>query len=93
MINLVYTPQRAEIKASYEISSDILTVTIDESMEVFDFTELEEGIAEEIVIEELPINPIVSAKKNGDTVDIKVIKFYGEDEKEVFENGDNKVEN
>lgn len=89
MINLIYTPQRADFKAEYIINNDILTVSIDDKTETFDFTGLEEGIAEEVIAEVLPVNPIVSAEKVGDTVNITVIRFYDETEKELFENGEN----
>ena len=89
MINLIKTPQRADIKAIYTIDNDILTVVIGETEETFDFTGLEEGTAEEIITEVLPINPIISAEKIGDTVNIKVIRFYTFEEKELFENGTN----
>ena len=89
MINLIYTPQRADIKVEYVINDDVLTVIIDNVTEIFDFTGFEEGIAEEIIAETLPINPIISAEKIGDTVNIKVIRFYTFEEKELFENGDN----
>ena len=87
MINLIKTPQRADMKAEYIVNDDILTVKIDDKVETFDFTEFEEGIAEEIITEVLPINPIISAEKTGDTVNIKVIRFYTFEEKEMFENG------
>ena len=87
MINLIETPQRADIKVEYITDNDILTVKIGEIEEIFDFTGLEEGIAEEIIAEILPINPIISAAKVGEIINIKVIRFYGEDEKEVFEIG------
>ena len=91
MINLIESPQRSDIKANYIIENDILTVILDDgtvkATETFDFTGLEEGIAEEIITEVLPINPIVSAEKIGDTVNVTVIRFYSEDEKEVFEIG------
>lgn len=87
MINLIYSPQRADIKAEYVVNNDILIVKIDNVMETFDFTGLEEGIAEEIIAEELPINPIISAEKIGDTVNIEVIRFYTFEEKELFEDG------
>ena len=89
MINLIETPQRADFKAEYIANNDILIVTIGELTEIFDFTGLEEGIAEEIIAEVLPINPVVRVEKIGDIVNITVIRFYGEDEKEVFENGTN----
>lgn len=89
MINLIETPQRADLKAEYIVNNDILTVKMNNTLETFDFTGLEEGIAEEIIAEELPINPIISAEKIGDTVNIKVIRFYGQDEKHLFEVIDN----
>ena len=89
MINLIETLQRAEIKAKYIVNNDALTVVIDDKTEVFDFIGLEEGIAEEVIAEELPINPIISAEKIGDTVNVTVIRFYDESEKELFEYGTN----
>ena len=87
MINLIYTPQRADFKAEYMVSDDALIVKIEDIEESFDFTVLPEGIAEKIITESLPINPIVSAEKTGDTINIKVIRFYNSDEKELLENG------
>lgn len=89
MISLIETPQRADIKAEYAINDDVLTVIIDNKTEIFDFTGLEEGIAEEIIAEILSLNPIISAEKIGDIVNIKVIRFYNTDEKELFECGTN----
>ncbi|HZK00702.1 MAG TPA: hypothetical protein VFC79_11870 [Tissierellaceae bacterium] len=87
MINIIYTPQRNDYKAEYTVNNDILTVKINDIIETFDFTGLEEGMAEEIIAEVLPINPIINAEKIGDTVNITVIRFYSENEKEVFEIG------
>ena len=89
MINLVYLPQRADFKAEYIVRDDVLTIKIGDLQEVFDFTELEEGIAEEIITEYLTINPIVSVEKIGNEINITAIRFYGADEKELFENGYN----
>ena len=68
MINLIETPQRADFKAEYIVNNDILTVKINDVTETFDFTGLAEGVAEEIAVETLPINPIISAEKIGETV-------------------------
>lgn len=89
MINLIETPQRADIKAEYNVNGDVLTVKIGDVEEIFDFTGLEEGVAEEIIVEELPVNPIVSAEKIGDVINVTVIRFYGENEKHLFEVIDN----
>lgn len=85
MINLIYTPQRADIKAEYIVNGDVLTVKIGKVSEVFDFTGLPEGRAEEIVAEHLPVNPVISAEKIEDVVNVIVIRFYGADEKHLFE--------
>ena len=85
MINLTFTPQRADIKAEYSINNDVLTVKIDGITENFDFTGLPEGRAEKITVASLPVNPIVSVKKIGTTVNITVIHFYGADEKPIYE--------
>ncbi len=89
MINLIYTPQRADFKAEYTVNGDALIVQIGNIKEIFDFTGLEEGVAEEIIAETLPINPIVSAEKIGKEINVKVIRFYGIDEKHLFEVIDN----
>lgn len=89
MINLIETPQRADIKAEYNVNGDVLTVKIGEIEEMFDFTGLEEGVAEEIIAEELPVNPVLTAEKIGDVINVTVIRFYGEDEKHLFEVIDN----
>lgn len=89
MINLIETPQRADIKIEYITDNDVLTVIINDTSETFDFNGFPDGKSTEIIAEILPLNPILSAEKIGDIVNINVIRFYGEDEKEVFENGTN----
>ena len=85
MINLIYTPQRSDINAIYEVADDALIVNSGDLSEIFSFEGLEDGVAEEIIAEVLPFNPIVSAEKIGNTVNLTVIRFYGADEKELFE--------
>lgn len=87
MIRIRETPQRADIRMSYSIEGDVLRVMIDGVIEEFDFSGLPEGQAEAIEPINLNINPIVSAKKAGDIIDITLIRFYGEDEKPLFEAG------
>jgi len=87
MINLIETPQRADITAVYEVNEDMLTITIGDDVEIFDFTGLPDGKAEEIVVETLPVNPIVSASKTDGVLDIVAIRFYNEEEKSLYEVG------
>lgn len=86
MINLIKTPQRADFKISYETDKDKLIIKIDNTEEIFDFTGLPEGRAESIEPEVLPINPIISAEKTGDTITVLLIQFYGGEEAHLYEN-------
>lgn len=91
MIKIIEMPQRADMKIGYVVDGDILNVTIDGVTEEFDFTGLPEGRMTEIEPDELKVNPIVGAEKIGDEITIKLIRFYGEDEKEVYEFGENQM--
>ena len=88
MIKIIETPQCSSYKYTYEIKDNILTLTMNEETEVLDLTELEEGQAESIELEVLPINPVVSIEKTGDVIEVTLIRFYDDDEKELFENGE-----
>lgn len=89
MIKIIETPQYATFKYTYEINGDVLTLSMNEETEVLDLTELPEGQAESIELEVLPINPVVSIEKTGEVIEVTLIRFYDDDEKELFENGEN----
>ena len=81
-----YTLQRSDIyRVTYELNECVLKITLNGIEEVFDFTEFEDGIAEEITPDELPLNPIVSLEKIKGEIHVTVIQFYGEMEKSVYE--------
>ena len=88
MIKIIETPQYAPFKYTYEIKGDVLTLTMNKETEVLDLTDLEDGKAESIELEVLPINPVVAIEKTGEVIEVTLIHFYGDDEKEVFENGE-----
>ena len=88
MIKIIETPQYSSWKYTYEIEGDILTLTMNEEIEVIDLTDLPEGQAESIELEVLPINPVVSIEKTGEVIEVTLIRFYDEDEKELFEYGE-----
>ena len=88
MIKIIETPQFAPFKYTYEIKGDVLTLTMNEETEVLELTELEDGKAESIELEVLPINPVVSIEKTGEVIEVTLIRFYDDDEKELFENGE-----
>ena len=89
MIKVTEAPQRSDYTIHHTVNGDILIVTIDDTTEEFDFSGLPEGMAEEIVPDSLPLNPIMSAEKVGDEIKITLLRLYGEDEKGEFENVEN----
>ena len=88
MIKIIETPQYSPFKYTYEIKDDVLTLTMNKESEVIDLTDLEDGKAESIELEVLPISPVVSIEKTGENIEVTLIRFYDDDEKEVFENGE-----
>mgnify|MGYP001140981834 CR=1 FL=1 len=89
MIKIIETPQYSSLKYTYEIEDDVLTLTMNKEAEVLDLTDLPEGQAESIELEVLSINPVVSIEKTGEVIEITLIRFYDDDEKDVFENAEN----
>lgn len=87
MIKIIESPQYSSFKYTYEIKGNVLTLMMNEETEVLDLTELEDGKAESIELEVLPINPVVAIEKTGEVIEITLIRFYDDDEKDVFENG------
>lgn len=84
MIN--YTPQRSDFYTStYQLENDVLTISLNDVVETFDFSEFPDGVADEIIPDLLPINPIVSVERVDGVLNITVIQFYGESEKSVYE--------
>ena len=88
MIKILETPQYSSFKYTYEVDGDVLTLTMNEETEVLDLTDLEDGKAESVELEVLPTNPVVSIEKTGEVIEVTLIRFYGDDEKDVFENGE-----
>ena len=89
MIKIIETPQYSSYKYTYKIEGDVLTLTMNEETEVIDLTGLEDGKAESIELEVLPINPVLSIEKTDEVIEVTLIRFYDSDEKELFENGEN----
>lgn len=86
MMKIIETPQRSDKHIiSHKIKDDVLTITINDESEVFDFTGLPNGELDEIEVETLPINPIVSAKKENGELEVTLLRFYNQDEKHLFE--------
>lgn len=83
---IIYSPQRSDSYVStYQLDNDVLTITLNDVVETFDFSEFSDGLAEEITPEKLPINPIIKAERVDGTLSITVIKFYNEAQKTEYE--------
>lgn len=83
---IIYTPQRSDFYTStYQLENDVLTVSINDTVETFDFSEFPDGVAEEIITESLPINPIMRVERIQGELKVTVIQFYGESEKHEYE--------
>jgi len=93
MIKIIETPQFSTTSSyTYEIKGDCLTIQMDGEEEEFDLTNMPEGRSISIQVDNIPINPIVEITKVKDLITITLIRFYGEDEKEEFEDGYNQLE-
>lgn len=86
-MKIIEVPQRSDMVISYEVKGEILEVTIDNTNEAFDFTGLPDGVMEEIETMSLLVNPILSASKVDGVLTVEILRFYGLEEKGVFENG------
>lgn len=86
IIKIIESPQRNDKHVvKWKVKDDVLTITINEQTEVFDFTGLPDGVLDKIDIETLPINPIVSAKRVNGELEVTLLRFYNQDEKHLFE--------
>lgn len=89
-MNIEYTPQRSDNILSYEADGDVLTVTCtqrgQQHQDTFDFSGVPDGELDREQIETtLPVQPILSAKKENGELTVRVLRWYGKDEKHLFE--------
>lgn len=94
-----FIPTRPAIvsdKLIYTFNNETITVTYNEQEEVFDFSEMPNGILESVETS-LPINPIVKAERKDGELFVELLYYHGvnatQDElfptwKEVDENGE-----
>lgn len=75
----VLVVEEIEIDGEIQEIHKVQTITVEmEEVEIFDFTCFEEdGIAENIEIETLPFNPIISALREDGELKVELLYFYG----------------
>lgn len=78
-----YSPQFSTRRISYAFDGEIITATLDTGeSDVFDFTDLPDGRAEEVQTT-LPVNPIVSAERVSGELRLELLNFIGLDASEA----------
>ncbi|MEP9153875.1 hypothetical protein ABKT98_16880 [Enterobacter cloacae] len=82
-MKILLSPQRADATVTYSAQGDVLTVTVDEKVHSFDFSNLQDEALTEFS-SSLPICPLLFAKRTDDGVIVSALHFYGpeSDEKE-----------
>lgn len=90
MIKIIEVPIRMDFEEfSYRVEEEKLLVSINWIEEEIDFTGLPEGTLTDIEVDQLPINPVFKAEKEGLETTVHLFRFYNRDEREVFESGEN----
>ncbi len=82
-----FSPQRNDNRIEYGFSGEVITATIGEKTDTFNFSVVPDGQAVVYNIETtLPINPIVSAKRTDGMLSVELLNFIGADatEEEKF---------
>lgn len=75
-MKILLSPQRADFTVSYSAQGDVLTVTMDEKVHSFDFSDLQDETLTEFS-SSLPICPLLFAKRTDEGVIVSALHFYG----------------
>lgn len=70
-----YNPRKEII---YKFKGELITATIDGITDVFDFSTVPDGVADQIDTI-LPLNPVLSAKKVNGVLFVELLNFIDED--------------
>lgn len=70
---IFWSPQRSNTDISYQFNGDVITVTLDGELDVFDFTNMPDGEASEIT-SSLDICPILSAKRVSGVLHVTLLR-------------------
>lgn len=75
-MKILLSPQRADATVTYSAQGDVLTVTVDEKVHSFDFSNLQDETLTEFS-SSLPICPLLYAKRTDEGVIVSALHFYG----------------
>lgn len=71
-----FSPVRGDQPIDYDIGKDVVTATIGNVTDTFDFSSMPDGKAEGIQ-STLPINPVVSAERVEGMLSVELINYIG----------------
>ena len=85
-MKVLQIPQRSKRKVFYSFNNEKITVNLNGQFDTFDFSTFEEGAIFEGVETDLPINPLVSAKREKGVLFVELLNFIDKDatEEEKF---------
>lgn len=85
-MKILYSPQVSDRKLTYEFNNDVVTATLNDITDTFDFSGMPNGFADSIESEVFDFNPVLSAKKEDNILYLELINFIDEDatEEECF---------
>ena len=74
-----YIPQRNDNTLEYQFDGEVITVTYNGETDTFDFSILEEGDKADAqnIETTLPVNPIISARRENGEVKVELLKYHG----------------
>ena len=74
-----YIPQRNDNTLDYQFDGEAITATYNGETDTFDFSILEEGDKADVqnIETALPVNPIISAKRENGEVKVELLKYHG----------------
>ena len=79
MIKVFYSPQVNENDIlTYEIQGEVIKATLNRTSDIFNFTELPDGIVEKIETD-LQINPVIYAEREDGILYVELLNYIKED--------------
>jgi hypothetical protein len=81
-LRILYSPTRSDKFIGYSFAGEIITVDMEEGRDTFDFTNMPDGVAQEITTI-LPTNPIIRAERKDGVLSVELVKYIGPDADET----------
>lgn len=73
-----FSPCRSDEKIEYQFNGEKIIATFDGQTEEFDFSDMPDGVLESVE-SDLPVNPIIEAKRENGELSVVLLNFIKED--------------